>query len=303
MPERLAGAATIRASPGFTGSRWACGPVPRPLSAGGAGDAARSSDVGDLQHVDCPGCTSTPLDYATRAHEILEDAQRDLMSGTDVPLERRRRARDRRRAGRDPRGDRHADAAAAGPRQHARLRCRAGCCGCSRRSTRVRDAHHGSWPALNQLTPSPARPGQRHARRDARSPCRRCPARSRRPAFPRSQSSIRAGARADEPSRPPPLPEGLADDARRGRHRRRRRRGRRPGGRRHAQRRRPPTQQAEQVNARSLATRIPFDGDPPVRDPHPRRRIRPRSSRSTASPRTARSCSRRCRRSRPRPAS
>jgi hypothetical protein len=26
-----------------------------------------------------------PLDYATRAHEILEDAQRDLLSGTDVP--------------------------------------------------------------------------------------------------------------------------------------------------------------------------------------------------------------------------
>jgi hypothetical protein len=26
-----------------------------------------------------------PLDYVTRAHEILEDAQRDLMSGTDVP--------------------------------------------------------------------------------------------------------------------------------------------------------------------------------------------------------------------------
>lgn len=27
----------------------------------------------------------TPLDYATRAHEILEDAQRDLMSGSEVP--------------------------------------------------------------------------------------------------------------------------------------------------------------------------------------------------------------------------
>jgi high-affinity iron transporter len=27
----------------------------------------------------------TPLDYATRAHEILEDAQRDFLSGTDVP--------------------------------------------------------------------------------------------------------------------------------------------------------------------------------------------------------------------------
>jgi iron uptake system EfeUOB component EfeO/EfeM len=32
-----------------------------------------------------PRVTITPLDYATRAHEILEDAQRDLLSGTDVP--------------------------------------------------------------------------------------------------------------------------------------------------------------------------------------------------------------------------
>ncbi|HEX4467472.1 MAG TPA: EfeM/EfeO family lipoprotein [Solirubrobacteraceae bacterium] len=28
----------------------------------------------------------TPLEYATRAHEVLEDAQRDLLSGTAVPL-------------------------------------------------------------------------------------------------------------------------------------------------------------------------------------------------------------------------
>jgi iron uptake system EfeUOB component EfeO/EfeM len=27
----------------------------------------------------------TPLDYTTRAHEILEDAQRDFLSGTDIP--------------------------------------------------------------------------------------------------------------------------------------------------------------------------------------------------------------------------
>ena len=32
-----------------------------------------------------PHVPITPLDYATRAHEILEDAQRDLMSGTQVP--------------------------------------------------------------------------------------------------------------------------------------------------------------------------------------------------------------------------
>lgn len=32
-----------------------------------------------------PSVTITPLEYATRAHEILEDAQRDLLSGADVP--------------------------------------------------------------------------------------------------------------------------------------------------------------------------------------------------------------------------
>jgi iron uptake system EfeUOB component EfeO/EfeM len=32
-----------------------------------------------------PSVQITPLEYATRAHEILEDAQRDLLSGADVP--------------------------------------------------------------------------------------------------------------------------------------------------------------------------------------------------------------------------
>jgi iron uptake system EfeUOB component EfeO/EfeM len=32
-----------------------------------------------------PHAQITPLDYATRAHEILEDAQRDFLSGNDVP--------------------------------------------------------------------------------------------------------------------------------------------------------------------------------------------------------------------------
>lgn len=32
-----------------------------------------------------PHVSISPLDYATRAHEILEDAVRDLLSGTDVP--------------------------------------------------------------------------------------------------------------------------------------------------------------------------------------------------------------------------
>lgn len=41
------------------------------------------TDVGTLERV-LPKVQIDPLDYATRAHEILEDAQRDLLSGTDV---------------------------------------------------------------------------------------------------------------------------------------------------------------------------------------------------------------------------
>jgi hypothetical protein len=41
-------------------------------------------DAVTLQHV-IPHVSIDPLDYATRAHEILEDAQRDFLSGDDVP--------------------------------------------------------------------------------------------------------------------------------------------------------------------------------------------------------------------------
>ncbi len=43
--------------------------------------------VHDLQNLRAilPSAQITPLEYATRAHEILEDAQRDLLSGTHVP--------------------------------------------------------------------------------------------------------------------------------------------------------------------------------------------------------------------------
>jgi hypothetical protein len=42
------------------------------------------TDVGTLQRV-LPTVQIDPLTYATRAHEILEDAQRDFLSGVDVP--------------------------------------------------------------------------------------------------------------------------------------------------------------------------------------------------------------------------
>jgi iron uptake system EfeUOB component EfeO/EfeM len=44
-----------------------------------------SVDVRKLR-VLLPRVSITPLEYATRAHEILEDAGRDLLSATDVPL-------------------------------------------------------------------------------------------------------------------------------------------------------------------------------------------------------------------------
>ena len=43
-----------------------------------------SRDVAALQKM-LPGVELDPLDYATRAHEILEDAVRDQLSGTDAP--------------------------------------------------------------------------------------------------------------------------------------------------------------------------------------------------------------------------
>ncbi len=42
------------------------------------------TDVARLRKI-LPHVQIVPLDYATRAHEILEDAVRDLLSGTDVP--------------------------------------------------------------------------------------------------------------------------------------------------------------------------------------------------------------------------
>ncbi len=45
--------------------------------------ATLQTDVIKLQRI-LPSVRIAPLDYATRAHEILEDAVRDLLSGTDV---------------------------------------------------------------------------------------------------------------------------------------------------------------------------------------------------------------------------
>jgi iron uptake system EfeUOB component EfeO/EfeM len=49
----------------------------KPLAAALAASVARLPHAVEIAAI-------TPLDYATRAHEILEDAQRDLLSGSDV---------------------------------------------------------------------------------------------------------------------------------------------------------------------------------------------------------------------------
>ena len=74
------------ADPGFTGLHriemglWTGARTPslRPLA------ARLAHDLTHL-HRTLPSVRISPLEYATRAHEILEDAQRDLLSGVDVP--------------------------------------------------------------------------------------------------------------------------------------------------------------------------------------------------------------------------
>jgi iron uptake system EfeUOB component EfeO/EfeM len=82
-PGGLAGGA---ASPRFTGLHR--------IEAGLWGAAAPSTLVGLARSLDAnvhrlaevlPHASLTPLEYATRAHEILEDATRDFLSGADVP--------------------------------------------------------------------------------------------------------------------------------------------------------------------------------------------------------------------------
>ena len=92
-----------------------------------------------------------PLDYATRAHEILEDAQRDLMSGTDV-----------RWSGAGVLGTAAGLAATREVigtltpllqgRDNTLAQVQSWLLRMQQVLDQVRDAHHGNWPALNQLT-------------------------------------------------------------------------------------------------------------------------------------------------------
>lgn len=90
LEEELDGTAggpeTSLSDPGFVGFRrleWGLW-TGRPLRSLSGYDHRLVTDLIRLREA-VPGVEIDALDYATRGHEIIEDAQRDLMSGTDVP--------------------------------------------------------------------------------------------------------------------------------------------------------------------------------------------------------------------------
>jgi iron uptake system EfeUOB component EfeO/EfeM len=126
---------------------WTGEPVSRlaPVSAALAENIARLRAV-------LPRTQISPLDYATRAHEILEDAQRDLMSGTDVQW-----------SGEGVLGT-AAGIAATDEVIHTLVPLLSGRDNTlaevqdellllARAFDRVRREHRGAWPSLSQLTP------------------------------------------------------------------------------------------------------------------------------------------------------
>ena len=149
MPEALADA---QHDPSFTGLHrielglWTGAPVSSLVRYA----ARMRGDVVDLRR-SIPALEVDPLDYATRAHEILEDAQRDFMSGTDVPW-----------SGAGVLGT----AAGLAATQEVigtlvpLLQGRENTLGqvqvwlgrLQSALAQVREQHHGSWPSLSQLT-------------------------------------------------------------------------------------------------------------------------------------------------------
>ncbi|OJU84210.1 MAG: hypothetical protein BGO11_10865 [Solirubrobacterales bacterium 70-9] len=90
LEEELDGTAggpqTSPSDPGFVGFRrleWGLW-TGRPLRSLSGYDHRLVADLIRLRAA-VPGVEIDALDYATRGHEIIEDAQRDLMSGMDVP--------------------------------------------------------------------------------------------------------------------------------------------------------------------------------------------------------------------------
>jgi hypothetical protein len=111
-----------------------------------------AQNIRQLERV-LPHTQIDPLDYATRAHEILEDAQRDLMSGADV-----------RWSGQGPLGTAAGLAATdkviktlvplLSGRDNTFAEVQDELLLLAQAYDHVRREHHGVWPSLSQLTPS-----------------------------------------------------------------------------------------------------------------------------------------------------
>ena len=109
-----------------------------------------ATDVAQLRRV-LPSVQITPLEYATRAHEILEDAQRDLLSGMDVPW-----------SGEGVLGTAAGVAATdevlrtltplLGGRDNTLVEVQNELLLTREALAKVRREHHGTWPTLGQLT-------------------------------------------------------------------------------------------------------------------------------------------------------
>jgi hypothetical protein len=112
-----------------------------------AGKLAR--DLRSLRAI-LPSVRITPLEYATRAHEILEDAQRDLLSGTHVPWSGQGVLGTA--AGLDATEEVfHTLAPLLSGREDAEADVRSELVLLSSAIAQIRHSHHG-WPALSQLT-------------------------------------------------------------------------------------------------------------------------------------------------------
>ena len=241
------------------------------------------------------GSPISPLVYATRAHEILEDAQRDMLSGVDAPWSGAglRATADSLAAtefvvgtlrplldGRDSTIE---------PVEIEMARFRA-------TLDRVRREHGGAWPTPRSDDASASTSGSTGRSARCSSGSTRSPARSRSNAPSRCRRSPNRRQRgADERDQPTFLPEA----GRRGRARRARR-GLRARRRDHRATRAPPNrpkQRAQRVNAAELVDQARLRRRPPGGDPHPGRRLlrlrRPRLDRRRRAP----NWSPRCRRS------
>ena len=108
----------------------------------------------------------TPLEYATRSHEIVEDAQRDLLSGMDVPWSgracsapppawppRKRSSARSNRCSQDV--------------KTPRAKCAPSCRCCSGVLESIGRRHHGRYPSLAELGQRRTRAAQRLRRRRA----------------------------------------------------------------------------------------------------------------------------------------